>query len=212
MSDHRMRADWRPSPALEAAVRKALQVLARHWPRAMAMAMDASEAGSAYVADFARAMHDDVELPAIPHAAQLWVRDHKTPPKPAELGRLARELSAPRHSGLPAGAACDPPPPPPGAETAQRKEALSQRALAELRRTASGTTAAGFGGVAMVWALLMETAPDPAARDRVRAGDVPEAEFMAAVAAVARGRRPRTAGSTVAEALPGALGQQRGGR
>jgi len=83
---------WKPSAPLATATLAALAALSRQWPRAMALALEASEAGQEYLADFAAAMRG-VDLRAIPMAAREWVAREKFAPKPAELGALARELS-----------------------------------------------------------------------------------------------------------------------
>jgi hypothetical protein len=180
---------WRPSPPLAMAVRRALQTLQRHWPRAMALATDSSEAGEEYVNDYARAMQG-ADLAAIPLAAQQWLADHEVPPKPSELGRVAREVSkrfrANEPSMGPGPAAHVPPPISTGMDT-RLADTLSRRARQQL-----GT--ADWSLVGAVWALLLQTAPTAAAQEQVRLGRVPLEVFDEAVAQVRRGVRPRDGG------------------
>lgn len=85
-------SNWQPSAPLTSATVAALTALARQWPRAMALALDTSTAGRDYLADFAFAMKG-ADLRAIPLAARAWIADNSMPPKPNDLGKLAREMT-----------------------------------------------------------------------------------------------------------------------
>ena len=80
-------------PALAKATRSALQIFARHKPTIFKLANDESDAGRAFVSDYARGLVG-VTLEAITEAAQRWVA-HKTDiPSPASFGMFARGIDA----------------------------------------------------------------------------------------------------------------------
>jgi len=178
--------DWKPSAPLAAATITALTALARQWPKAMALALDASDAGRAYMADFAYAMKG-ADLRAIPLAAREYVAEASMPPKPSDLGRLARELTAThfpptfrdsQHQGEHA----------PAQSTTHLRNPDRIDLLGHRAHTQLGT----WPLVAEVWALLWESAPHDDNRVAVRRGDVPSDVFDDAIAAVGRGVRAKS--------------------
>jgi hypothetical protein len=80
-----------PTAALFKSTRNALLVFARHKPMVFKLAHDASEAGDAFVNDYARGLLG-VTLEAIPEAAQRWVATKTEIPSPASFGMFARAL------------------------------------------------------------------------------------------------------------------------
>lgn len=82
---------FKPSPQLARAVRSALQVFARHRPTIFRLANEESDAGSDFVADYARALLG-VSLEAIPDAAQRWVAQRSEIPGAASFGAFARAI------------------------------------------------------------------------------------------------------------------------
>ena len=161
--------EWTPSPLLATATSKALTAFARHWPRAMALALDASEAGRAYVADYARALMG-CDLAAIPEAAQRWLSENDKPPRPAEFAFLARavarEMRPPQYGGAVVHG-----------ESFAHAQALplSKQDMAHIdhRSRRAREFLGNWREVGEVWALLWHTADTPEKREQVRKGDVP---------------------------------------
>jgi hypothetical protein len=177
--------DWKPSAPLAAATIAALAALARQWPKAMALALDPTDAGRAYMADFAYAMKG-ADLRAIPLAAREYVAEGSMPPKPADLGRLAREISAqhfPPTFRDPQRIDQAPAQPVTHLQNPDRIDLLGHRAHKQL---------GSWKLVAEVWALLWDTAPHDDNRAAVRRGDVPSDVFDDAIAAVGRGVRAKS--------------------
>jgi len=174
---------WTPTPQLATAVSLALLSFARHWPRAMALALDPSEAGRAYVADYARALLG-CDLEAIPEAAQRWLSDNQKPPRPNEFAVLARavarELRPVQYANVVNGGTDSSQSLPVAYEQTQRIEQRSRRIKQSM---------ASWREVSEVWALLYASAPDDTARHAVRVGDVPLDVIDDAVAAHKRGVR-----------------------
>lgn len=165
----------KPSPALLAATRRALAILARHWPQKFKAVHGGSEDAEAFVADYAKACAY-VPLDCLEDAAHAWVVRSKFAPSPAEFGDIARELRPPRLD-TPVGRA-DVPPPPKDIRTVDQ---LGGRAFARL---------GSWRLVGEVWGLLWLTAPTPDERAMVQAGDIPLEMFDEAVAKIAAGYRP----------------------
>jgi hypothetical protein len=82
----------RLSPGLLAATRAALEILHRHYPRKFALAMQQTDAGTQYVAEYAGSL-TYCDFDKIPLAARQWVAENKYAPTPAELGAIAKELT-----------------------------------------------------------------------------------------------------------------------
>lgn len=162
---------WRPNAALMAATLAALTDFARHWPRAMATAFDATEAGQQYVSDYAFALKD-VDVRAIPMAARQWLAHHEMPPKPAALGALARDV-AEQHFPTPRATIAPPP-----IETGR-----SDARLADLHARAAGRLGSQ-ARVSQVWEYLLVRAGSEVARDAIRRGAVSDVVFDGAVDAI----------------------------
>lgn len=179
-----MKPDWTPPAPLAHATLLALKTLSRQWPRAMALAMDTSEEGQAYLGDYASALFG-VDLRAIPLAAREWIATENMPPRPADFGKLAREMSRQHFPQLfeVSGVRSSEHQSTDHLKNKSRIDALSKRAHAVL-----GT----WSLVANVWALLYQTAPSEDHSDAVRVGNVPWDVFDDAVDAVKRGRRPES--------------------
>lgn len=174
--------DWRPSAPLTAAVTIALTDLARVY-KPIAAALEPTEAGRLGFNDFAFAMRG-AALDAIPLAAREWISSEKYPPKPSELGKCARDVTAQYFADampVPRTVAVELPP----IDDGRRWDRIE-----DLGRYAHRKLGAWQGRVSVeaVWALLWETAPDDEARHAVRAGTLDREMFREAVAAVA-GRR-----------------------
>lgn len=189
---------WQPSAPLASAVITAISTLARQWPRAMALALDSSDAGRAFMADYAFAMKG-ADLRAIPIAAREWIGENNMPPRPADLGKLAREITRDQF--------------PPTFRDDQRSERASAQAITHLRNPdridTLGQRALKVLGswrlVGEVWALLAQTASTDDNREAVRRGDVPWDVFDDAVEAVKNGKRaaPGPLAKVIADPLAG---------
>lgn len=175
-------ANWTPSAPLTSAVVQALTTLHRQWPRPLALAFDASEAGRAFMADYAFAMKG-ADLRAIPIAAREWIGAETYAPRPAELGKLAREITRDQF--------------PPTFRAEHR--ATSAQEITHLRNPERIDKLGHFGFkvlgswrlVGEVWALLHQTAPSPDHTSAVVRGDVPYDVFEEAVNAVKNGKRAK---------------------
>lgn len=175
--------EWKPSAPLAAAMIGALTSLSRQWPKAMALALDSSEAGRAYMSDFAYAMKG-ADLRAIPMAAREYVAEASMPPKPSDLGRLAREITAthfPTTFRESSSSTFTP--------QGQSVEHLRNPAAIDTLGHRAFTRLGSWGLVTEVWSLLWSTAPTTEDQNTVRLGDVPRDVFDDAVDAVSRGRR-----------------------
>lgn len=174
---------WSPSPQLATATAAALAAFARHWPRAMALAVDPSEAGRAFIGDYAFALLG-CDLAAIPHAASRWLSESATPPRPKEFAVLARavaqELRPPQY-GDSVTKSADVPTLPLTPQDMAHIDHRGRRAYALL-----GT----WRDVGEVWALLWHTCDDDTRRaSAVRRGNVPLEVFDEAVGLVRAGGR-----------------------
>lgn len=169
----------KPSPALLAATRRALLVLARHWPTKFKAVHGSSDQDEAFVADYAKACAY-VALDALEDAALAWVARSKFAPTPAEFGDIARELRPPLAPR--AGAAPDVPA---LAKDGDRVDLLARRAFRAL---------GSWRKVADVWSLLWLTATTADERDQVREGRVPDDLFEIAVQKIAGGYVPASSG------------------
>lgn len=182
-----------PLPLLQA-TRRALETLARHWPKAMAAAVGRSEAADAFVRDYALACQG-ADLDAVGAAAQQWVATGKYYPKPAELGTLARNLSRP-------GA----PTPTGTAPHVRDAEAALQAQLESGRVQAMNAWAykrlGSYVAVAAVWERLLQQATQPQQQALVHQGRVNRQDFAEAVAAIKAEREAAAAPAP----LPGPLG------
>ncbi|WP_291165287.1 hypothetical protein [Gemmatimonas sp. UBA7669] len=164
-----------PLPLL-VVTRRALETLARHWPKAMAAATGRSEAADAFVRDYALACQG-ADLDAIEPAAQQWVATGKYYPKPAELGTLARNLSRPSSTPV---AGPSPHVREAEAQLAQRLEVGRVQAMNTWAYEQLGSMLA----VMAVWARLMEQATRLEQRQLIQAGRVDRKDFREAVLAV----------------------------
>lgn len=177
-----MKPGWTPPAPLAHATLLALKTLSRQWPRAMALALDSSEDGQAYLGDYASALFG-VDLRAIPIAAREWIATENMPPRPADFGKLAREMSR-RHF--------------PQLFEANSVSSSEQQSTHRLKNQSridalSKRAHAALGSwrlVADVWALLYQTAPSVDHADAGRIGNVPWDVFDDAVDAIKRGVRP----------------------
>lgn len=177
--------DWKPSAPLATATHAALGALARQWPRAMQLALESTTAGQEYLADYAAAMRG-VDLRAIPMAAREWIATESMPPRPADLGKLARELTRQHFPTIFASSAVvttQPHQPIEHLKNAVAIDALSKRAHAVL---------GSWQRTGKVWALLFQTAPSDDHREAVRIGNVPYDVFDDAVERIRSGVRPKS--------------------
>lgn len=172
--------DWKPSAPLAMATMQALKSLARQWPRAMALALESTEAGQEYLADYAGAMRG-VDLRAIPLAAREWIATESMPPRPADLGKMAREMTRTHFPPLFQPSAATVAPPIDLHPHGDRIDALGNCAYAVL---------GSWARVQQVWELLYTRAPHPDLAAAARRGDVPWDVFDEAVEAVRGGKRP----------------------
>ncbi|MGV3707984.1 MAG: hypothetical protein ACO1Q7_04020 [Gemmatimonas sp.] len=84
--------DFRPSPALLAAVTESLAILKRHYSSQMRLALDISPDGLAFTSDYCRALAG-IDTQCIIAAGSAWIdRVERFAPKPGELAKVAREL------------------------------------------------------------------------------------------------------------------------
>lgn len=170
--------NWRPSPALADATADALQTLARHWPRTFALANDASDAGRAFLTEYAFAL-SGVDVRAIPEAVRRWIAKQNYGPRAAELAEIARTVAREMRSS---SGVAEPLPEvhAPPIRTTRRTD---------LMRVIGETAYAELGSwrlVSEMWALLQRTAPNEAARAAVFDGTVPLSIVDDAIAAVKR--------------------------
>ncbi len=157
-----------PSMALHHATRQAVTALAAHWPKLLQMSLDHSASGQQFLDDYAFALRD-VDVRAIPLAVRTWIADEQYAPKPAELARVARDISQrqfPR-SSIPIA-----PPPLDQVKADARVHALGRRAYRVL---------GSWTAVEDVWAWLYQTATDTADLQRLRFGDVVTDRFDDAI-------------------------------
>lgn len=159
---------WKPSPALLQATTNALQALARQYPRAFALARESSEAGKAFVLDYAFAM-SGVAHEAIVAAPRVWMAENKYAPKSSELAEVARRVArAMRETGqLPAPAAqpADPPPQP-----EPRNGTTHVALIARMRDVSSCTWTEAMAAYALLLAMA-DTAERRAALDACALSD-----------------------------------------
>lgn len=168
---------WTPSGDLAIAILHALQDLARHWPKAMALAFESTEAGRAYHGDYAFACRD-ADHRAITMAARQWIAREPMPPKPAALGQLANEITKahfPRELPPP-----EPLPPIEHVHDEARLVSLHERATRELQSAVR---------VMQVWEWLRVHASSSEDRDAIRHGVVTDERFDEAVAAIKHQQR-----------------------
>lgn len=173
---------WTPSPQLAMATAQALAIFARHWPRAMAVGIEATDAGRVFLNDYARALLG-TDLSAIPEAAQLWVSENKLPPRPASFAKFAREVAKgmrPPQYGEPLA-----PLPPPPLEPS--RDAAMVNTISERAHKALGS----WSIVSEVWELLNARAKTPKALQMVRDGTVPTAVVDKAIADVRKRREAK---------------------
>lgn len=163
----------RPSPAMLRVTRDALAIFARHWPKMLKLAGESTDAGDEFVADYARACascdHD-----AILEAARRWVAEETLPPRPGELGRLARQIT---FENRPAG-------PPREHEAPAFDTDADQGRITQLSKLAHDRLRS-WPRVSEVWALLWQTATTPDMREHVRNGSLPLEIFTDALQIVA---------------------------
>lgn len=183
MTVSKLPPDWRPNPALAQAVQSALQAMAVHWPRALAIVGSGSEASAGYVADYARAVFGQ-DLAAIAEAGRRWIAENASPPRPVEFGDLTRRIAFELRPSTPS--ASSPVPPLEGARFHSLAEHRSRRARSFVR---------DWGEVAHVWAVCYEDAETDEAREDVRFGRVSLSIFDVAIEAVLAGRRARGGGA-----------------
>jgi len=183
---------WKPSPALAQATMEALQHLAIHHPKAMALARDTSEAAATWLRDYAFALQG-VSITAIPVAALRWVATQRYAPSASEFAALAQTVAREQRATH-RGCTVEPFPghAPPPIQTTRRTdliEAVSRVAAAELRDYAKQTKTSLYVLVVEMWALLYHTAQDNAQRCDVYDGTIPADVVDDAIAAIKRGRR-----------------------
>jgi len=174
-------AYWEPGPTLTVNVTTTLRALARRWPRAMAAALDPSEAGRAYMHDFAYALRD-ADAAVWPELAREYMAAHEFPPGPFELRLVARRL-ADRYAPKAQPEPCPPPPIQTGHDLTRMAE-VNAVLKAEL---------GGALGAMEAWEYLGQAAiDDPKRFAEVRAGKVTPEQLAAAIVAV-RAQRARKA-------------------
>jgi hypothetical protein len=100
--------EYRAAPALMAAVREALALCLPMWPRALAALTQQSQASHDWLTHYARAC-GSADHDLIVEAARRWCASEQFAPKPADLGKLARELTAQRRGSAPTPVAPDVP-------------------------------------------------------------------------------------------------------
>lgn len=167
---------------LAAATSSALESFARHWPKAMGLAVMPNDAGRQFIAEYAHALLG-CDLAAIPHAALRWVSENERPPKPRDFAMLARQVSKemrPPQYGDAVRKQHDAPALPLTPEQMQRIEQRARRIHSFVKT---------WRGVGETWALLLHTAPTPDAKHAVRVGDVPLDVVDEAIKAYLRGSR-----------------------
>lgn len=175
-------SQWKPSPALLQATTNALQALARQYPRAFALARDNSEAGKAFVLDYAFAM-SGVAHEAIVAAPRVWMAENKYAPKSSELAETARRVArSMRETGQLPVAAAKPSDPPPHPEP--RNGATHDALIARLRAVSSCT----WPEAADAYALLLAMADTPERRAALDACTLSDDTLREAVAAARRRR------------------------
>lgn len=189
--------NWKPSALLAQATIVALTSLSRQWPKAMALALDSSEAGREYMADYAYAMKG-ADLRAIPLAARAWVGENSMPPKPADLGKLAREITREQFPTTYRDIQQLRPTSTERQDTSELKNGDRITVLGHRAHKVLGT----WRRVGEVWGLLFQTAPTDDHREAVRRGDVPYDVFDEAVDSIRRGIRATP--GPLADALSGA--------
>lgn len=90
--------EYRAAPALLAAVREALTLCLPLWPKALAAVSKSSQDAHDWLTHYARAC-GSADHDLVVEAARRWCAEQEFAPKPADLGRLARELTAQRRGG-----------------------------------------------------------------------------------------------------------------
>lgn len=93
-------SEYRAAPALLAAVREALTLCLPLWPKALAALHKTSQDAHDWLTHYARAC-GSADHDLVVEAARRWCAEQEFAPKPADLGRLARELTAQRRGGAP---------------------------------------------------------------------------------------------------------------
>lgn len=92
--------EYRAAPALLAAVREALTLCLPLWPKALAAVTRQSQDTHDWLTHYARAC-GSADHDLVVEAARRWCAEQEFAPKPADLGRLARDLTAQRRGGTP---------------------------------------------------------------------------------------------------------------
>lgn len=152
------------------------RTLASRWPKVFA-ADRTSELVPVWVVALEYVRTDVLEPAAVQFCASST---GSYAPSPPEFARFAKALQKQRAGTTDQPTAPAAPPAPDLPKEAERIDALGRWAHQRL---------GSWALVAEVWALLMETAPDPDHRASVRHGTVDREVFREAVAAVHAGRR-----------------------
>lgn len=180
-------APWQPSPQLARAVQQALLTFQRHYPRLFALAGDSSDAGQAFLADYARAfVGRSIHLDVIPDAAQRWIAEKDDPPRPASFVAWCRTIEQ-VYPQLAARTA-SPAPVPEAYDGAKDLRGIEKRSV--YMREALGPKLGTLTNVALCWALLLEMAGSDEERQRVHLGLSDSVEVDVVVQLFREGRRP----------------------
>jgi hypothetical protein len=164
---------WAPGPALVERVQGTLRALARRWPKAMAAALDTTNAGREYLHDFAYALRD-ADAAVWPLLAREYMAGHEFPPGPFELRTEARRIEA-RVNPV---AAPQPVPPPP---IDHGKDITRIAEVTRVLRAELGS----YQLVMLAWDHLAKVADgDPVAAQAVKTGRVTPEAVAAAIVAV----------------------------
>jgi len=188
--------DWKPSPALARAVQSALLTFKRHHPRIFALVGDDSEAGQAFLADYARAfLGRSVSLEIIPDAAQRWVAAKDEAPRPASFvmwcRQIDQEVNPQVTSYTPAAAPIATSKNP--VEIDKRSKYMRQE-FDRLKLERMPDTKLSESSVVLMskcWALLLELAGSDQERDLICYGVPPREDVDVAIELMRTGRRPR---------------------
>ena len=185
---------WTPNPALAAATRDALQRFAMHWPRAMLLARDSSEAGAMFLNDYAFAL-SGVSLNAIPVAVMRWVADKAFAPSAKEFADYARTVAREMRGSTADGRHVEPIPQrehAPAVNPTRRQDLVTatyreaSRQLAEYAQTNRLSMAVLVGEM---YALLYHTAQTSEQRRAVSDGTIPNDVLDDAIDLIKRGVR-----------------------
>lgn len=178
---------WTPSPPLANAVKAALTGMARQWPRAMGLARESTDEAQAFLGDYAAAMRG-VDLRAIPIAAREWVATESMPPRPAEFGQLAREMTRQHFPPL-----FDPATDVRQLGELQSTTHLKNASAIETRSRRAYEALGSWGLVSHVWGVLYQAVADahPDLAEACRRGEIPWDSVDDAIAQVRSGRRAK---------------------